>query len=71
MMYMANASQSQGWSKAYTDANTVSYARGESFTTSQGQSVGQSLSQTYGQSMGQSQGPVSYTHLLWHKRLCV
>ena len=47
MMYMANASQSQGWSKAYTDANTVSYARGESFTTSQGQSVGQSLSQTY------------------------
>lgn len=30
MMYMANASQSQGWSKAYTDANTVSYARGES-----------------------------------------
>lgn len=56
MMYMANASQSQGWSKAYTDANTVSYARGESFTTSQGQSVGQSLSQTYGQSMGQSQG---------------
>ena len=56
MMYMANASQSQGWSKAYTDANTVSYARGESFTTSQGQSVGQSLSQTYGQSMGQSSG---------------
>ena len=56
MMYMANASQSQGWSKAYTDANTVSYARGETFTTSQGQSVGESLSQTFGQSYGQSQG---------------
>ncbi|MFR3808689.1 MAG: hypothetical protein ACLTX3_06995 [Lachnospiraceae bacterium] len=56
MMYMANASQSQGWSKAYTDANTVSYAQGESFTTSQGQSVGESLSQTFGQSYGHSEG---------------
>ena len=35
MMYMANASQSQGWSKAYTDANTVSTAQGESFSTSE------------------------------------
>ncbi len=49
MMYMANASQSQGWSKAYTDANTVSTAQGESFTTSEGQSIGQSLSQSYSQ----------------------
>ena len=52
MMYMANASQSQGWSKGYTDANTVSFAQGESFTTTDGQSIGESLSQTYGQSIG-------------------
>ena len=29
MMYMANASQSQGFSKAYTDANTVSSCQGK------------------------------------------
>lgn len=56
MMYMANASQSQGWSKAYTNADTVSYARGESFTTSQGQSVGESLSQSFGKTVGQTSG---------------
>ena len=56
MMYMANASQSQGFSKAYTDANTVSYAQGENFSTSQGQSVGESLSQTFGQSVGHTEG---------------
>ena len=56
MMYMANASQSQGWSKAYTDASTVSYAQGENFSVSQGQSIGESLSQTYGQSVGHSEG---------------
>lgn len=56
MMYMANASQSQGWSKAYTDANTVSSSQGESFTTSQGQSIGESLSQTFGQTVGHTEG---------------
>lgn len=56
MMYMANASQSQGWSKAYTDANTVSYSNGESFTATQGQSVGESLSQSYGQTIGHTEG---------------
>lgn len=56
MMYMANASQSEGWSKAYTDANTVSYSQGESFTTSQGQSVGESLSQSFSQSVGHTEG---------------
>ena len=56
MMYMANASQSQGWSKAYTDANSVSYAHGESFSQSEGQSVGESLSRSFGQSIGHSQG---------------
>lgn len=56
MMYMANASQSQGWSKAYTDASTVSHAQGESFSVSQGQSIGESLSQSYGQSVGHSEG---------------
>lgn len=56
MMYMANASQSQGWSKAYTDANTVSYAHGENYSLSQGQSVGQSLSQSFSKSVGQTSG---------------
>ena len=56
MMYMANASQSQGWSKAYTDANTVSTAQGESFTLTDGRSIGESLSQTYSQSIGHSNG---------------
>ena len=56
MMYMANASQSQGWSKAYTDANTVAYAQGESFTQTQGQSVGESLSHSFGTSHGYSEG---------------
>lgn len=56
MMYMANASQSQGWSKAYTDASTVSYAQGENFSVSQGQSIGESLSQSYGQSIGHTEG---------------
>ncbi len=56
MMYMANASQSQGFSKAYTDANTVSYSQGENFSTSQGQSVGESLSQTFGQTVGHTEG---------------
>lgn len=56
MMYMANASQSQGWSRAFTDANTVSYSQGESFSTSQGQSIGESLSQTFGQTVGQTEG---------------
>lgn len=56
IMYMANASQSQGWSKAHTDANTVSYSNGESFTTTQGQSVGESLSHTYGTTVGHTEG---------------
>lgn len=54
MMYMANASQSQGWSKAYTDANSVSYAHGESYSQNVGQNYGVSQSETLGQSMGQS-----------------
>lgn len=56
MMYMANTSQSQGWSKAYTDADTISYAEGESFSASEGQSVGESLSQSFSESAGHSQG---------------
>lgn len=71
MMYMANASQSQGWSKGYTDANTVSYAQGESFTTSQGQSVGESLSQSFGRSVGHTEGSSltnSFTQGLTHSQ---
>lgn len=56
MMYMANASQSQGFSKAYTDANTVSYSQGENFSQTQGQSVGESLSQTFARSVGHTEG---------------
>lgn len=65
MMYMANTSQSQGWSKAYTDANTVSYSQGENFSTSEGQSVGESLSQSFGRSVGHSEGQ-SLTNSLSH-----
>jgi hypothetical protein len=56
MMYMANASQSQGWSQAYTDADSVSYGQGESFTTGVGESVSHSISETFGQSFGRSVG---------------
>ena len=56
MMYMANVGQSQGWSKAHTDANTTSYSQGESFTSSQGQSYGESVSQSQGTSVGQTKG---------------
>lgn len=54
MMYMANASQSQGWNRAYSDSSTVSSAAGESFTMTDGMSVGESLSQTYSRSIGHS-----------------
>lgn len=56
MMYMANASQSEGWSKSLSDSTTVSYAQGESFTTTEGQSVGESLSQSIGTSIGRTEG---------------
>lgn len=56
MMYMASTGQSQGWSQAYTDAESVSYSQGESFSMSQGESIGQSLSQTFGQTFGRTQG---------------
>lgn len=56
MMYMANASNANGWSKAMTNGNTISHAQGESFSTSQGQSVGESLSRSFGQSVGHTTG---------------
>uniref|UniRef100_UPI0026DCEAC1 serine-rich protein n=1 Tax=Lachnoclostridium phocaeense TaxID=1871021 RepID=UPI0026DCEAC1 len=56
MMYMANASQSQGWSRAFTDADTVSYAQGENFSMSEGQSVGESFSQSFGRTVGHTEG---------------
>lgn len=34
-----NQSSSEGWSKAYTDADSVSYSHGESFGTSTGLTV--------------------------------
>lgn len=56
MMYMANTGQSQGWSKGYTDAESISYSTGESFTQGYGESVGQSLSHTIGETFGQTHG---------------
>lgn len=56
MMYMANSGTSQGWSHAYTDADSVSYSSGESFNIGTGESIGQSLSQTFGQSFGRTEG---------------
>ena len=56
MMYMANSSNSQGWSKAYTDAESVSYSEGQSFSSNFSESVGQGLSQTFSESHGITQG---------------
>ena len=59
MMYMANAGQSQGWSKGFTDSNTMSFGQGESYSLSQGQSLSQSLGESWGRSVGTS---ISNTH---------
>ena len=56
MMFMANQSSSEGWSKAYTDADSVSYSQGETFGTSTGQSVTHSISESFGQAFGRSTG---------------
>lgn len=56
MMYMANTGQSQGWSRGYNSAESISYSTGESFTTGYGESIGQSLSQTIGKTFGQTFG---------------
>lgn len=56
IMFMANQSASQGWGKAYTDAESVSTSQGESFNTSYGENVGQTLAQSFGQSYGQNRG---------------
>lgn len=67
MMYMASQSSSEGWNKAYTDADSVSYSQGESFSTSTGESVGRSLSETFGQSFGHTVGS-SVTDTLSHSQ---
>lgn len=56
MMFMASQSSSQGWNRAFTDADSVSYSEGETFGISEGESVGTSLSETFGQSFGRSTG---------------
>lgn len=56
MMISNNQSSSEGWNKAYTDADSVSYSQGESFGTSYGENVGTSFSENYGQSFGRSIG---------------
>jgi len=56
MMVAANQSNSQGWSKAYTDADSVTHSTGESFSTGYGESVSQSLSHSYSESMGITHG---------------
>lgn len=65
IMYTANASQSEGWSKAYTDADSVNYGTSENYGQTVGQSVGEALSQTYAESLSYSQGQSvtnGYTH---------
>ena len=56
MMFMANQTSSQGWNKAYTDAESVNFSTGESFNTSYGENVGQALSNTFSNSYTQSRG---------------
>lgn len=56
MMYMANASSSQGWSHAYTKADSTSLSMGESFSESFGHTVGESLSKSFGESLTKSHG---------------
>lgn len=55
MMMVANQSTSQGWSKGYTDADSITTASGESFSTGYGESVSESLSRSFSESMGLSQ----------------
>lgn len=56
MMYMANQSNSEGWSKAYTDAESISYTEGQSFTNGMSESVSHGVSETLSQSFGLSHG---------------
>lgn len=56
MMFMASQSSSEGWNRAFTDADSVSYSEGETFGVSEGESVGTSLSETFGRSFGHSTG---------------
>lgn len=65
MMYMANQSSSEGWSKAYTDAESVSFSEGESFSNSYSESVGQGLSQSFSESFGITEGQ-SVTNSVTH-----
>lgn len=56
LMYMGGIGQSQGYSKGYTSAHTVSASNGRNYSFSQGQSVGESLSRNFGRTYGQSYG---------------
>lgn len=56
MMFGASSGNSQGWSQAYTDANSINYSQGESFTNSTGESLSQSLSTSFGTSDSISTG---------------
>lgn len=56
MMFSNNQSTSEGWNRAYTDADSVSYSRGESFSTGFGENVGHTLSESYSQSFGETFG---------------
>ena len=56
MMFMASQSSSEGWNRAFTDADSVSYSEGETFGMSEGESVGTSLSETFGRSIGHTSG---------------
>lgn len=56
MTYMTSTGNSQGWSKNYTDSETVSYTNGESYNTGFSQNVGHSISESLGESFGLTKG---------------
>lgn len=56
MMYMANSSNSNGWSEAYSDSSTISHGTGESYSTGYGENLSNGISMSYGQAVGESSG---------------
>lgn len=56
MTYMTSTGNSQGWSKNYTDSETISYTEGESYNTGYSENVGHSISESLGESFGMSKG---------------
>lgn len=56
MMYMANTSNSSGWSEAYSDSSTISHGTGQSYNTGFGENISNGISTSYGQALGETSG---------------